>query len=231
MSAGWLVAERRGKVDTSRCKRHLPTLLVLVEGESSARSAIFELTCSASGFTTRSDIGPARAGPTGPDDKREEIPDPEQFQDPDNERNLFAGTVYEADDEEADRIWESVDSRMESRRRARREAAEEAAAAKERLNNPKLQAQFADLKRGLEVLKDEDWMSIPEAGNMTGKRRKQNLRLEENQNGRSYAVSDTVLADVAGRNVMLGELDKAQQEVSNFFPGNSLAELIAEWGL
>jgi pre-mRNA-processing factor 6 len=57
-------------------------------------------------------------------------------------------------------------------------------------------------------------MSIPEAGNLTGKRRKHNLRLEENQNGRTYAVSDTVIADAAGRNAMLGELDSKQQEVS-----------------
>lgn len=122
--------------------------------------------------------------------------------------------MYEADDEEADRIWDSVDARMDARRRARREAAEEEIAAKERINNPKIQTQFADLKRGLETLKDEDWMSIPEAGNMTGKRRKHNMRLEENQNGKSYAVSDTVLANAAGRNQLLGELDAVQQEVS-----------------
>ncbi len=40
------------------------------------------------------------------------------------------------------------------------------------------------------------------------------MRLEENQNGRSYAVSDTVLADAASRNQLLGELDAAQQAVS-----------------
>jgi hypothetical protein len=50
----------------------------------------------------------------------EEVIDPERFQDPDDERNLFAGTVYEADDEEADRIWDSVEERMDARRRARR---------------------------------------------------------------------------------------------------------------
>ena len=156
------------------------------------------------------------------------MPDPDALQDPDDERNIFAGTVYEADDEEADRIWESVDERMDARRRARRwvfgchigpaharrEVAEAEAAAKERALNPKLQTQFADLKRSLSSLNDADWNAIPEAGNLTGKRRKHNLRLEENQNGRSYAVSDTVLADVAGRNQLLGELDKAQQEVS-----------------
>lgn len=95
-----------------------------------------------------------------------------------------------------------------------REAAEAEAAAKERANNPKLQTQFADLKRNLSELNDTDWMNIPEAGNMTGKRRKHNLRLEENQNGRSYAVSDSVLAGAADRNVVLGELDQQQQDVS-----------------
>ena len=46
--------------------------------------------------------------------------DPDQFQDPDNEYGLFAGTTYEADDEEADRIYEMVDNNMDARRRARR---------------------------------------------------------------------------------------------------------------
>jgi pre-mRNA-processing factor 6 len=103
---------------------------------------------------------------------------------------------------------------MDARRRARREAAEEVIAAKERANNPKLQTQFADLKRSLSTLNDADWESIPEAGNLTGKRRKHNMRLEENQNGRSYAVSDSVLAGAAARGQMLGELDEAQQAVS-----------------
>lgn len=172
----------------------------------------------ASGFTTRSDIGPAREGPSAETiaeamaKRGEEIPDPDQFQDPENERNLFAGTVYDQDDEEADSIWDSVDARMDQRRKQYREARENEEAAKQRANNPKLQTQFADLKRGLSELKDSDWESIPDAGNLTGKRRKHNLRLEENQNGRMYAVSDSVLAGQAEKNEMLGELDA--QDVS-----------------
>jgi len=50
----------------------------------------------------------------------EEEVDPEQFQDPDNEYGLFAGTVYEADDEEADKVWEGIDDAMDSRRRKKR---------------------------------------------------------------------------------------------------------------
>lgn len=46
--------------------------------------------------------------------------DPDQFQDPDNEYGLFAGTTYEQDDEEADKIYDQVDENMDARRRARR---------------------------------------------------------------------------------------------------------------
>jgi pre-mRNA-processing factor 6 len=157
--------------------------LVLTMQMRAPASYVAGLGRGASGFTTRSDIGPAREGPSAEAiaeaqaRRGEEVPDPEQFQDPDDERNLFAGTVYEADDEEADKIWDSVDERMDQRRRKAREAAEAAAAARDRANNPKLQTQFADLKRGLSELKDSDWDAIPEAGNLTGKRRKHNLRL------------------------------------------------------
>jgi len=107
-----------------------------------------------------------------------------------------------------------VDARIGDRRKRKREEAEEKKAAEDRAKNPKLQTQFADLKRGLASLNDADWESIPEAGNLTGKRRKHNMRMEENQNGKSYAVSDSVLAGVSARGQMLGELDAAQQEVS-----------------
>lgn len=100
---------------------------------------------SASGFTTRSDIGPAREGPSAEtiayvifcrvwpcslfhvfnseaQAKRGEEPevDSEQFQDPDNEYGLFNGMKYEEDDKEADKIYETVDRNMDARRRARR---------------------------------------------------------------------------------------------------------------
>ncbi|TEB31197.1 PRP1 splicing factor, partial [Coprinellus micaceus] len=81
----------------------------------------------ASGFTTRSDIRPAREGlseevvaESRAKRGEEDQPDPEQFQDPDNEYGLFAGMTHEADDEEADRIYEQVDDVMDSRRRAGR---------------------------------------------------------------------------------------------------------------
>lgn len=112
----------------------------------------------ATGFTTRSDLGPAREGPSeeaikealakraaqlgaaaptaygldknrekgrSADDKEKEDAggdegDDERFQDPENEVGLFAGGSYDKDDDEADRIYQEVDERMERRRKGRR---------------------------------------------------------------------------------------------------------------
>ncbi|KAI0144176.1 PRP1 splicing factor, N-terminal-domain-containing protein [Hypoxylon sp. NC0597] len=94
----------------------------------------------ATGFTTRSDLGPAREGPSedqikealakraaalGFSDavggkKEEEDDNDERYQDPDNEVGLFAGGVYDKDDDEADRIYREIDEKMDKRRRARR---------------------------------------------------------------------------------------------------------------
>ena len=99
----------------------------------------------ATGFTTRSDLGPAREGPSeeqmkellakraaqlgaapptayGATEKKEKDAgdDEPAFQDPENEVGLFAGGAYDRDDDEADRIYQEVDEKMEKRRRARR---------------------------------------------------------------------------------------------------------------
>ncbi|KAH0586042.1 hypothetical protein H2248_007319 [Termitomyces sp. 'cryptogamus'] len=169
----------------------------------------------ASGFTTRSDIGPAREGPSaeviaeaqarrGEDS---EI-DPEQFQDPDNEYGLFAGTTYEQDDEEADKIYEAVDQAMDARRKARREAQEQAELAKHRAERPKIQQQFADLKRGLSAVTDTEWENLPEVGNLTRKKRR--------RDDRAFAVPDSIIVGDRGKSEYENSLDPRQQEHGGF---------------
>lgn len=70
--------------------------------------------------------------------------------------------VYEADDEEADRIYEAVDAHLDERRRARREAREKEEEEKFRAARPTIQAQFADLKRGLADMTDAQWDNLRE---------------------------------------------------------------------
>jgi len=198
----------------------------------------------ATGFTTRSDLGPAREGPSedqikealakraaqlgaaaptayGVPEKKEEEEDEERFQDPENEVGLFAGGTYDRDDDEADRIYQEVDEKMDRRRKMRRlvsplpplfpalhapsrwfivdeqianqayrEAREKAEGEEYERNNPKIQQQFADLKRALGTVSDEDWANLPEVGDLTGKNRRSKQALRD----KFYAVPDSVLA-------------------------------------
>jgi pre-mRNA-processing factor 6 len=57
-------------------------------------------------------------------------------------------------------------------------------------NNPKIQQQFADLKRALGTVSDDDWANLPEAGDYTGK----NRRAKANLRQKFYAVPDSVIA-------------------------------------
>ncbi|ORY10169.1 PRP1 splicing factor, N-terminal-domain-containing protein [Clohesyomyces aquaticus] len=207
----------------------------------------------ATGFTTRSDLGPAREGPSeeqmkemlakraaqlgqaapsayGAVEKKEEDEEEDRFQDPDNEVGLFStGLTFDAEDDEADRIYQEIDEKMDKRRRARRLAIplpfstlspppfalfkcstcplcrtdtdhilpyREAREKKERdeyeRNNPKIQLQFADLKRALGSVSEDEWAALPEVGDMTGKaKRAREARLADRK---SYAVPDSVLA-------------------------------------
>ncbi|KAJ5475019.1 Pre-mRNA-splicing factor prp1 [Penicillium diatomitis] len=173
----------------------------------------------ATGFTTRSDLGPAREGPTpeqiqaaltkraallgaaaptaygeksrekgGKEEKEEE--DDERFQDPDNEVGLFAYGQFDQEDDEADRIYQEVDEKMDRRRKARREAREKQEREDYERKNPKIQQQFADLKRSLAAVSEEDWANLPEVGDLTGK----NRRAKQNLRQRFYAVPDSVIA-------------------------------------
>ena len=125
-----------------------------------------------------------------PGKKEDDDDDDERFQDPENETGLFASGNYDREDDEADKIYAEVDAKMDKRRRARREERERKEREEYERNNPKIQQQFADLKRELGGLTDEDWQNIPEVGDLTGKNRRAKANLRE----RFYAVPDSVLA-------------------------------------
>ena len=73
----------------------------------------------ATGFTTRSDIGPARMAEANAevdklnDNKYDEF---SGFQ-----GSLFDEMPYDEDDEAADQVWNEIDARMDERRKSRRE--------------------------------------------------------------------------------------------------------------
>lgn len=143
------------------------------------------LNFSASGFTTRSDIGPARDFMQQDPMALREEEDEEKYNE--NEEGLFAGTPYERDDEEADRIYEAIDAKMDERRRKRREEKEKEMMLKQK-DKPKLSMQFDDVKRDLAQLSDSDWANIPEPGNHRSKRLK-----KTNEKERFTPLPDSVI--------------------------------------
>lgn len=158
----------------------------------------------ATGFTTRSDIGPARdandvsddrhAPPTKKKKKEEEEDDDEDLNDSNYDEfsgyggSLFSKDPYDKDDEEADMIYEEIDKRMDEKRKEYREKRLKEELERYRQERPKIQQQFSDLKRGLISVSEEEWQSIPEVGDARN-RKTRNPRAE-----RFTPLPDSVLA-------------------------------------
>eukprot|EP00128_Syssomonas_multiformis_P011821 Colp12_sorted_trinity150504_noHs@5512 len=146
----------------------------------------------ASGFTTRSDIGPARDA-TDTMNPEPVAAAPRKRDDDDEEENLnennydeFAGYggslfstgTYDAEDKEADAIYQAVDDRMDERRKEKREKREREELENYRRKFPKISEQFEDLKRELGKLSEDDWLAIPDKADVRAKKAKVPTRAE-----------------------------------------------------
>ncbi|KAL5494082.1 hypothetical protein EMCRGX_G015354 [Ephydatia muelleri] len=192
----------------------------------------------ATGFTTRSDIGPAReAGDISDerharpgkkpktDEQGEEIAEEEEDL---NESNydefagyggsLFASAPYEADDMEADEIYDTIDTRMDTRRKERREKKFQEEIEKFRKERPKIQQQFSDLKRGLSAVSDDEWNAIPDVGDARNKKQR-NARMRPD---RITPIPDSLLQRAVTQQGTHAALDPMQQKYGGLntpFPG------------
>lgn len=145
----------------------------------------------ATGFTTRSDIGPAReatgrgAGPSrgadaGPSRRGADNDDNEDEYLNESNYDEFAGyrgslvskDPYDKDDEEADKTYEGIDERMAERGKALQEAKKRRRLEEHRQERPKIQQQFLDLKQGLKEVSEAEWMSIPEVGDARNRKQR-----------------------------------------------------------
>jgi pre-mRNA-processing factor 6 len=106
--------------------------------------------------------------PAGDADDEQDAPD--VAHDPD--APLFADTPYDDDDREADSVYSAVDDRMRSRRQKHTEARIQSDLQQYRDANPTIPQQFADLKRTLSRVSDDDWATLPEVGDRSVQRRK-----------------------------------------------------------
>jgi len=141
----------------------------------------------ATGFTTRSDIGPAREATDVSDDRHAppvKKPKDDDDEEPDlNDSNYdeFAGyggslfnkaDPYDKDDEEADAIYDAIDDRMDEKRKQYREERFKAEIEIYRQERPKIQQQFSDLKRDLSAVSDDAWQNIPEVGDSRNRKKR-----------------------------------------------------------
>ncbi|XP_022245664.1 pre-mRNA-processing factor 6-like [Limulus polyphemus] len=189
----------------------------------------------ATGFTTRSDIGPARDASDVPDDrhapankrkkKDEDEDDDEDLNDSNYDEfagyggSLFSKDPYDKDDEEADAIYEAIDKRMDEKRKEYREAKLKRELERYRQERPKIQQQFNDLKRDLASVTESDWKTIPEVGDARNKRQR-NPRPEK-----FTPMPDSILTKAALGGDSVTTVDPRQQAYSvglaTPFPGTT----------
>mmetsp|Transcript_6294 Transcript_6294/g.7845 ORF Transcript_6294/g.7845 Transcript_6294/m.7845 type:complete len:918 (-) Transcript_6294:2291-5044(-) len=144
----------------------------------------------ATGFTTSADAGSVRIQPgiIVLDNEDEDINGSNGEGDENDDGLLGKKLNRDKDDEEADRIYEEIDQRMKRKRKDRTPNGEEM----ELANVNTTKEQFADLKRALSGVSDEQWENLPEVGDLT--RRNKRARLLEQQQQRFYAMPDSVIA-------------------------------------
>ncbi|XP_037083059.1 pre-mRNA-processing factor 6-like [Pollicipes pollicipes] len=141
----------------------------------------------ATGFTTRSDIGPARQATDVSDERHAAPPKRRKKDDEDDETDLnesnydeftgYGGSLfnkdpYDKDDEEADAIYDAVDERMDEKRKEYREKKLKEELERYRAERPKIQQQFSDLKRDLVQVSKDDWDNLPEVGDARNRKQR-----------------------------------------------------------
>lgn len=119
----------------------------------------------ATGFTTSADTGPVKF---------------ESTSDTENENGLLSTKANDKDDEEADRIYEAIERRLKRKQAAEMVPVEN-----------KVETQFTDLKRALGLVKEDEWVNLPEVGDATRKNKR--ARLLEQSQQRTYALPDSVI--------------------------------------
>lgn len=182
----------------------------------------------ATGFTTRSDIGPARSGAADKAFQANEDEDPERFQDAEeegdnedqnrdqdneNDEGLLAKGNFDLEDDEADEIFAKIDLRMSERHKSKREEREKREEEELKNNTVSISDQFTDLKRALSSVSTDEWANLPEAGDLTKKNKRQ--RLNEQAERRFYAVPDSILRGASSSMEVSGTVQDEQDEADD----------------
>eukprot|EP01063_Lacrimia_lanifica_P036111 TRINITY_DN7076_c2_g1_i1.p1 TRINITY_DN7076_c2_g1~~TRINITY_DN7076_c2_g1_i1.p1 ORF type:complete len:951 (+),score=426.77 TRINITY_DN7076_c2_g1_i1:62-2854(+) len=137
----------------------------------------------ATGFITRSDVGSAKAAGAG-EEAPAPAPDAAALNDSNYDQfaghqglNLFKGSKFDQADDDADKVWQSVEAHLGNRRKRQREEREKAAA-KEEEQQKGLKDHLRNVKADqskLSTITEDQWLAIPDAIDHTIKKRKYDL--------------------------------------------------------
>lgn len=103
------------------------------------------------------------------------------------------------EDKEAEEIFAAIETKLSTKRRAPNKTESDTTD-----NIPK---QFADLKRSLATVTDEEWLNLPDAGDITKKHKRE--RLQDQLNRKEYAAPDTLM----NSNVNLSKLTEEREKL------------------
>ncbi|CAK9064063.1 unnamed protein product [Durusdinium trenchii] len=108
--------------------------------------------------------------------------------------SLFSNAEYDEEDKEADVVYDKIDVKMDQRRLKQREKKMREQIKELRAAKPTIQQQFADLKRELATVSNEEWEGIPEA--------QEHLKVKQRKSSNFTPTPDALLAGMAsGRGV------------------------------
>lgn len=177
----------------------------------------------ASGFTTRSDVGPAAsaaaasaASKTEGGGSRAAESRAARLAQQNNELGDEPLPQYDAEDEAADEVWASIDERMRQRKKKAKTQNNNEEDTNNNNNNTtrkRLATEFAPLKNELSTVSEDQWAAIPEVGDYSLKHKRK--KAKESQG--DVPITDALLKDSMeglgqARGTVLGmELDKKQK--------------------
>lgn len=164
-------------------------------------------------------IGRGATGFSTRGEKSTSLKTPKRFQVPTTNGDLDetrTNTLELQEEKEAEKIYSDLDARLSARNRSKKH--------EERTNNS-IPQQFADLKRSLATVTEDQWLTIPNAGDYTRKRKRE--RLNEQLNRKTYAAPDTLLTPHVNLSRLTEEREKMleRQLDANIFELNNSASL------
>lgn len=148
----------------------------------------------ATGFSTRGD--PTTKGKI-----------PKRLQSNENKPNDTTGVSVDGtdrqsldqEDKEAEELFVAIENKLASKRKDVKKSSESPI---DRIPN-----QFADLKRSLASVTDEEWLNLPDASDITKKHKRE--RLQDQRNRKDYAAPDTLM----NSNVNLTKLTEEREKL------------------